>query len=79
MPTQAEIDEALRDYDLWDSNGFAAVSQDQIEIAIVTLVAAYRAEKARADNLQKQVDRIATLHVKNRFGFDPFDNGRPLV
>jgi hypothetical protein len=29
--------------------------------------------------LQKQVDRIATLHVKNRFGYDPFDNGRPLV
>jgi hypothetical protein len=48
MPTQEEIDEALKDYDLWDSNGFAAVSQDQIEIAIVTLAAAYRAEKERA-------------------------------
>ena len=29
--------------------------------------------------LQKQADMIATLKVRGRFGYDPFDHGRPLV
>ena len=29
--------------------------------------------------LQEQADRIASLRVHNRFGYDPFDHGRPLV
>ncbi len=29
--------------------------------------------------LQEQADRIASIRVHNRFGYDPFDHGRPLV
>jgi hypothetical protein len=46
---------------------------------IAKLLIAHRSEKARADNLQKQLDEIATMKMRGRFGFDPFDHGRPLI
>ena len=85
----ATTDEVLeRKAQIWERRALVAES----ELSFIksnpkaVLVAQIKAAEKRIDtlvkqnhDLQKQLDKIATLKMRGRFGSDPFEHGRPLV
>ena len=55
------------------------LTREELMVKIQNLEAENWKLKEANKALQEQADRIATLRVHNRFGYDPFDHGRPLV
>ncbi len=50
-----------------------------LETRIKNVVNENNTLRIRNKELKEQCDRIASLMVHNRFGYDPFDHGRPLI